>query len=69
MSCASNVLAFPEPTAEPRTLTIAQAAQDLAVSESWLYHHWGELPHFRVGRTIRFDSSLPRRHMISVIRS
>ena len=55
------VLAFPAPS-ESRTLTIAQVARDFSVSESWLYHHWRELPHFRVGRSIRFDSALLRRH-------
>jgi integrase len=34
----------------------------LNVSETWLYRHRRELPHFRVGRAIRFDSALLLRH-------
>lgn len=43
-------------------LTVAEASQRFGVSESWFYHHWHELPHLRIGGSIRFDAALLHRH-------
>jgi len=43
-------------------LTVTDAALLLNVSKDWLYRHKRELPHARVGKIIRFDSSLLLRH-------
>lgn len=53
------------PEVNPSSLSIADAARELRVSESWLYRHKNELPHTRVGRLIRFDALLLRRHFQS----
>jgi integrase len=39
-------------------ITVKKAAQKLSVSETWIRRHIAELPVFRAGRLIRFDSRL-----------
>ncbi len=54
---ASRLLKFaPSPRVEDRLLLIGEAAELLAKSEGWLYHHAKELPFTRrVGRGLRFS--------------
>jgi integrase len=41
-----------------KILTAPEAAIALGVSQSWLYRHRRELPSFKIGRLVRFDSAL-----------
>ena len=40
-----------------RLLTIADVSERLGMSRSWLYQQveYGTIPHYRLGRAIRFD--------------
>jgi hypothetical protein len=51
-----------------RLLSVAETAQFLNVSESWVRRHITELPSIRVGRLLKFDPQLLRweiRHALS----
>ena len=47
---------------QEKLLTVPQAAQFLGVSKSWVYQatNRGELPAYRVGRSLRFDLAVLR---------
>lgn len=57
---------FAGTTAVP-LLDVSSAARALNVSESWIRRHLSELPSVRLGRLIRFDSSLLQRHSEKII--
>ena len=42
---------------ESKLVTVRELAAHLAVSESWLYQQveHGRIPHYRIGRAVRFD--------------
>lgn len=62
---ARMATAMPAPApVEDRLLTVAETAEALQKSETWLYHHAKELPFTRrVGRGLRFSSTGLRKYL------
>lgn len=59
----ATVMPAPAP-AEDRLLTVAETAEALQKSETWLYHHAKDLPFTRrVGRGLRFSSTGLRKYL------
>jgi integrase len=55
------------PLATANLLTVAQTAQTLGVSQSWVRRHKNELPIVALGRLIRFDADLLSRQLQDTI--
>lgn len=59
--CESKCAPDVQPAPDSALLCVAEVALRLGVSECWVRRHIAELPVIRVGRLIRFDSSLIHR--------
>lgn len=47
-----------EPRSSPQSLwDVEDVATRLAVRPRWVYEHLSELPHYRVGRYVRFEAA------------
>ncbi|PZR07105.1 MAG: DNA-binding protein [Archangium gephyra] len=42
------------PAPESATMDVEEAARFIGISVSWLYRHWRQVPHIKLGRRVRF---------------